>query len=306
MSAILMTSIVVYSMRQIVALMSIAILLCPFTACSSGGDDEGGSTPVGTWVAPELPVRVEGANYDYVTHYAPVVDKWMGGVKVSKRNFSLCFDKTKRAALWVAYPMHEAYLGSGRVETWEYDPQIAKADQPVLYRGYANGTTWNRGHQIPNADRNADPIMQAQTFYFSNMTPQNATLNQQPWARLEMKVREWKCSDTLYVVTGAYWEHTNNTTTDNNGNVCPIPTHYYKVLARTRKGDVRKRGDLLGSYKVADLQTIGFWVANKSGQGEASSWVKSVEEIEALTGLRFFPTLPAEAKQQKNATQWGL
>ena len=30
------------------------------------------------------------------------------------------------------------------------------------------------------------------------------------------------------------------------------------------------------------------------------------EEIEALTGQRFFPTLPYEAKKQKNALQWGL
>ncbi|MBQ8915687.1 MAG: DNA/RNA non-specific endonuclease [Alistipes sp.] len=301
-----MTSIAIYCLRQIVVLMSIAILSWPFTACSGGGDDEGGPTHTDAWVAPELPVRIESPNYHYVTHYAPVTDKWMGGMMVTKRNFSLCFDKTKRAALWVAYPMHESYLGSGRVETWEYDPQIPKTDQPVLYKGYAKGTTWNRGHQIPNADRNAHPTMQAQTFYFTNMTPQNATLNQQAWARLEAKVRDWKCSDTLYVVTGAYWQHTNNTTTDNNGQVCPIPTHYYKVLARTRRGDVRTRGDLLGRYPAADLQTIGFWVENKSGQGEAAVWVKSVEEIETLTGLKFFPTLPVEAKRQKNAAQWQL
>ena len=299
-----MTSIAIYCLRQIVVLMSIAILSWPFTACSGGGDEE--TAPADVWVAPELPVRLESPNYHYVTHYAPVTDKWMGGVMVTKRNFSLCFDKTKRAALWVAYPMHESYLGSGRVETWEYDPQIPKTDQPVLYKVYAKGTTWNRGHQIPNAARNAHPTMQAQPFYFTNMTPQNATLNQQAWARLEAKVRDWKCSDSLYVVTGAYWQHTNNTTTDNNGQVCPIPTHYYKVLARTRRGDVRTRGDLLGRYPAADLQTIGFWVENKSGQGEAAAWVKSVEEIETLTGLKFFPTLPVEAKRQKNAAQWQL
>ena len=69
---------------------------------------------------------------------------------------------------------------------------------------------------------------------------------------------------------------------------------------------MRTRGDLLGRYPAADLQTIGFWVENKSGQGEAAAWVKSVEEIETLTGLKFFPTLPVEAKRQKNAAQWQL
>ncbi len=303
-----MTSIVLCFMRQFVVLLAVVIASWPFAACSSGGDDEGGgpSSPDGAWVAPELPVRVEGANYHYVTHYAPVADKSMGGVMVSKRNFSLCFDKTKRAAAWVAYPMHESYLGSGRVETWEYDPQITKTDQPVLYKGYANGTTWNRGHQIPNADRNAHATMQKQTFYFSNMTPQNGTLNQQAWARLEGKVRSWSCSDTLYVVTGAHWTNTENKTYDNSGNACPIPTHYFKVVARTIGGNVRTRGDRLGSYPASELQTIGFWVENKAGQGEAKAWVKSVEEIEQLTGFKFFPTLPAEVKKQNFASQWGL
>ena len=52
--------------------------------------------------------------------------------------------------------------------------------------------------------------------------------------------------------------------------------------------------------------SIGFWVENKSGQGEAAQWTRSVAEIEQLTGFEFFPTLPAAVKQQKNPAQWGL
>ena len=251
------------------------------------------------WSHPEMPRRIDGRGYRYVTHYCKVMGR-------EQRNYSLCFDPTKRAAYWVAYPMHSTYLGSGRVEHWEYDPKLPQAEQPVLYKGYQNGTTWNRGHQIPNADRNATSEMQDQTFYFANMTPQNGTLNQQPWARLEMKVRDWKCSDTLYVVTGAWWDGTAGTTRDNAGNDCPIPSHYFKVLARTKGGNVRTRGDRLGDYKASELMTIGFWVKNASGQGEAKEWVMSVQEIEQKTGFTFFPTLPAEAKRQHAPQQWNL
>lgn len=251
------------------------------------------------WSLPEMPARVDGKGYQYVTHYCTLQGE-------RRRNYTLCYDATKRAAHWVAYPMHSIYLGSGRVENWAYDPKIAEADQPVLFKGYQNGTTWNRGHQIPNADRNATSEMQDQTFYFSNMTPQNGTLNQQAWARLESQVRGWRCSDTLYVVTGAYWANTTTTTKDNAGNACPTPTHYFKVLARTVKGNARTKGDRLGDYTASELMTIGFWVENKSDQGEAKSWVKTVEEIETATGFAFFPTLPAKAKQQNNPAQWGL
>ena len=51
----------------------------------------------------EVPDFKENANYQYVTHYALLNDKTI-------RNYSICFDKTKKAALWVAYPIHTAYL----------------------------------------------------------------------------------------------------------------------------------------------------------------------------------------------------
>lgn len=257
------------------------------------------------WSWPEVPTKVDGKGYHYVTHYCQVQDQSLGR-ETQKRNYTLCYDASKRAAHWVAYPLHGVYLGSGRVENWEYDPKIDKAHQPVLYSGYVNGTTWNRGHQIPNADRNASSEMQDQTFYFSNMTPQNGTLNQQSWARLESKVRGWVCSDTLYVVTGAYWGENASSTTDKQGNRCPIPTHYYKVVARTVKGNARTKGDRMGDYKASELMTIGFWVEHRADAGEAAQWTKSVAEIEQLTGFEFFPTLPTAAKQQNTPSQWGL
>ena len=67
---------------------------------------------------------------------------------------------------------------------------------------------------------------------------------------------------------------------------------------------MRKAGDKLGDYKADELQTIGFWVENKNVGTEADSWLTSVEEIERKTGFSFFPTLPKEAKQQKDKSLW--
>lgn len=270
-----------------------------------GGTQTEGDT---SWSWPELPAQFEqnDGTLAYATHFCPVYDESLGK-SVTKRNYSLCYDQTKRGALWVAYPLHDAYTGSGRVETWEYDPKIEESWQPVLYRGYNNGGVWNRGHQVPNADRNADAVMQAQTFFFSNMTPQNGNLNSGPWADLEIKMRNsWMCSDTLYVVTGAYWANTNTSTTDREGNRCPCPTHYFKVLARTVNGKIRTKGDRLGDYAASELKTIGFWVENKDVSTTAKDWATSVADIESKTGIEFFPTLPAECKRQDNPSSWGL
>lgn len=169
----------------------------------------------GAWV--ELPERKENANYQYVTHYGPLSNN------KTVRNYSICFDKTKKAALWVAYPIHNAYLtGSGkRTDAWAFDPIIPIAYQANCidksYRG-----SYDRGHQLPSADRLATNELNAQTFYMSNMTPQLNRLNQDMWANLENKVRNNKCSDTLYVVTGVYFD-SNATTYDGARQHCITP-----------------------------------------------------------------------------------
>ena len=117
----------------------------------------------------------------------------------------------------------------------------------------------------------------------------------------------WMCSDTLYVVTGAYWNPGSTlTTADRDGKLCPVPNYYFKVFVRTVKGNIRQAGDKLGDYPAGQLKSIGFWVANEGGQDEAKSWVKSVKEIEELTKFEFFPTLPAEVKEKTDAASWGL
>lgn len=254
---------------------------------------------------PELPVIVANDNFTYLTHFCSAGGRQM-------RNYTLCFDRTKAGAWWVAYPLHSVYMGSGRPnpDPWDYDPDIDKSWQANLLLGSYTGS-YDRGHQIPNADRNADKAeggMCYQTFYSSNSTPQSAELNQNAWADLEGLVRNWSrnCSDTLYVVTGACWQGTPVQTTDRAGKACPIPSHYFKVVARTVKGNIRKAGDRLGDYTASELQTIGFWVENKASEGSKppKGWVRSVAEIETLSGFTFFPTLPAEVKTQKNTSAW--
>lgn len=260
---------------------------------------------VATW--PELPANLDNADFTYVTHLCPVYNQ-LEGRTFTGRNYTMCFDRTKRAAWWVAYPIHETYLGTGRPspDPWAFDPKLSSDWQAnVISRSYAG--PYDRGHQIPNADRNADPYgeMCYQTFYVSNLTPQASALNQQGWMRLEGKVRDWKCSDTLYVVTGAWWGANPGSTTADGVEV-PLPDYYFKVVARTVKGNIRSKGDLLGNYDASQLKSLGFWVKNASGQGEAKAWATSVADIERKTGFTFFPTLPAAVKEQTETASWGL
>lgn len=249
-------------------------------------------------VWPELPASKVNVNYQYATHYTPLNNR-------SVRNYSICFDKTKKAALWVAYPIHNAYLGGvNRTDAWAFDPIIPFIYQPnCIERSYKGN--YDRGHQLPSADRLATKEMNAQTFYMTNMTPQLDRLNQDMWAKLESKVRANRCSDTLYVVTGAYFGSGATTTADGAGNVVPIPTNYFKVLLRTKSGTTGKQ---IKDCNESELISMGVWVEQKSyGNIEPPrSICTSVADIEAKTGFTFFPQVPTAVKQQNNPTAWGI
>lgn len=250
----------------------------------------------------ELPVKEEDPNYIYLTHFAGLDGR-------NVRNFSLCYDKKLHVAHWVAYPMHTAYRGSAsRDDNFTYDPKIDYDYQPNLKAGSYSGS-YDRGHQIPSADRTANAELNAQTFYATNMTPQLGSLNRYMWANLETKVRDNMCADTLYVVTGCYYADTNTTTTDKSGMKCPVPTNYFKVLLRTKNGQTGKK---VTECSADELKAIGFWVEQRSYSSTQPSTeiCRSVAEIEQITGFTFFPNIDEEVakvvKAQNAPSQWGI
>lgn len=249
----------------------------------------------------EIPAYKEGTNFQYVTHYVN-----LNGKEV--RNYSMCYDKSHKGALWVAYPLHSCYIGGlDRTDEWIYDPDIAEEYQIFVARAYKEYPAYDRGHQIPSADRTMTREMNAQTFYFSNQTPQTGKgLNQSIWMNLEDKLRKsYMCSDTLYVVTGAYYGNASKQATDNNGVKVDVPTHYFKVLLRTKSG---VSGKWVNQCDASQLQTIGFWLENKAySESQPSKAIcKKVSEIEQLTGFTFFPGIPQEVKNDFNAIEWNL
>lgn len=260
----------------------------------------------------ELPVCKADDRYIYNTHYG------LMGYKSNARNYTYCFDTKNRAALWVAYPLHSCYTtGSGNRNNskFGYDPTVDTKYQANLGIGSYNGW-YDRGHQIPAADRKCSQQMMDQTFYATNMTPQQADFNQGKWAVLEGNVRNNMCKDTLYVVTGAHFEGAHHlsiasSTTDKSGNVCPTPTFYYKALLRTKSGNT---GKLISQFTDASkVCAIALWMEHKDTDNDTAiptTEFISVAELEERTGFTFFPMLDdnieQSVKQTVNVSDWQL
>lgn len=256
--------------------------------------------------------------YIYKTYYATFVsNQFFPGGKL--RNYSVCYDVDRHISHWVAYPIFKKVYETpvlNRVNDFNYDPNdqlpvIPTRDQQYIGTG-GNGRgygAWgyDRGHMLPQASRYNNYEPNRMTYYGTNMMPQNSTLNQNIWASLEGKVRGWgglQTYDTLYVVTGAAFKSTK--TIDNANGPIAVPSHCWKVLLCQRGNQNRQ----ISQFKADELKAIGFVFTNDDAGAATSieSAVRSVKEIEELTGFKFFRNLdPAVAdavKSQKNLADW--
>lgn len=266
-------------------------VLLTLTQLAPTNNNGGGTEPL-KWL--EIPAGGANSNCNVVVHNISLSGKTV-------RNYSMLFDKQERIAYWVAYPHHPSYIGNtGRTDNWQADPVISITSQANLFSGISG---YDRGHQIPSADRTCSNEANSQTFYFTNMTPQLSGLNQNVWANLEGQVRTWMAgSDTLYVVTGAILKTAGNNetvkyATDGAGGKIAVPNYYYKVLLR---------------LKNSKYDAIGFWFEHRSyGNVPASAAdTKSVNDIEALTGFDFFSNLSNDVENtieaEWNPKAWNL
>ena len=256
------------------------------------------------WMELPAPVAMDETLY-MVTHTAQM----QGSLQ---RNYTILYDEDLYAALWVAYPLCASHISTGREETWGYDPHVPNSSQTNVNKGYgASEPTTNypknfyaRGHQIPNADRNAVPDMMAQTYYSTNMTPQIQNgFNGGIWAKLEEAVRTAiPQGDTLYVVTGAVFEkhgtdeQVKEIVNKNDFKTLPVPNYYWKALLKVK----REQGE------VTEASTIGFWLPHGDLKGHSySDYSVSVDQIETWTGFNLFPSIPdALGPSAESQTSW--
>ena len=192
--------------------------------------------------------------------------------------YTLLYDTAYRQAAWVAYLLTREDVrrrGAKRRNAFRCDPEVVARGWPTAVdRDYA-GSGFDRGHLLPSADRDDSRAENDATFYLSNVSPQYPKLNRNQWRLLEEQVRRWADRyDSIYVVTGGELEPGLRRIRGGTG----IPRHYFKaLLARAEKG----------------WRAIAFRLPNvASPEGSWTDYSLSVDRLEELTGIDFFPALP--------------
>lgn len=270
-----------------------------FTTAPQNGGSSG--TKHSGWA--ELPGEVERpGDYHYLYKMAD-----------GKRNYTVCYSAEYHCAVWTAHPMHSWYTnGDAGRASFTYDPDLDRDLQPHLDGTYSP-STYHRGHMVASSDRQRSKTMNKQVFYYTNMAPQiQNEFNGGIWNKLERKIQgDYMCSDTLYVVTGSYFGDPSKTCWDSDGQSggckVTVPTHFYKVLLRTKSGNTRKP---VWELPADQLKCCVFWFEHSTKYGTKGSPTRehmmTVSEAEKKTGLTFFANVPNAPKSTMNPSEWGM
>ena len=249
----------------------------------------------------------------YAHHICDGGEKGPGGK--TARNYTVCFSAEHHCPVWVAAPRHSMYEGSTkRTDAYTQDPKIP-SDIQYVRKDADSGC--NNGHMLGSAERTSSTNTNKQVFYFSNIAPQYSdTFNTGggAWNTLEDWVDGQVCSDTLYVVIGAYFDQY----TDPRGTSASpkkisfggrsdvsCPTMYYYILMRTKKGN---SGKSLSQCSASEIQCAAFVRSHKTPKGTkvSSADLMSVSDLEKVTGFTYFPNVPHAPKDSYKASDWGL
>ncbi len=193
--------------------------------------------------------------------------------------YSVSYNHHFRQPNWVAYQLTkvETIKVIDRSDKFKPDPLIKGTDNAVDYKG----SGYDRGHLAPSADMTFSKVTMEESFYFSNMSPQNPSFNRGIWSNLEEQVRDWaKEFDSLYIVVGPIL---NDSLIRIGTHHVAVPKYYFKVILDNRKGHQK---------------AIGFIMENQNSKLPLEHFAVSIDKVEQLTHMDFYSLLPNEQEQK--------
>lgn len=162
-----------------------------------------------------------------------------------------------------------------RQNDFREDPEIPVAHRATLHDYQAGG--FDRGHMAPAGDFTYDAKVMSESFFLSNMMPQDPGNNRGIWKLLEEHTRDWGIKhDEVYVVSGTIYTATPKYI---GANVM-IPSEVYKIVIDAKRN-----------------KAIAFKFPNtKLDPKDMAKYIVSISDIEAITKINFFPKIPTQLK----------
>ena len=205
---------------------------------------------------------------------------------IEHMGYTLSYNEENEVASWVAYELtRDEVLGnaSERNDNFRADPSVPTGSASLQdYRG----SGYDRGHMAPAADFKWSEDAMSDTFFLSNMAPQAPSFNRGIWAELEAVARTAAYDNgSIFIVTGPVL--TDGPYETIGENEVSVPKRFYKVFL---------------DYTGPETKAIGFVLPNEGSDRALQSYALSVDDVEEITDIDFYPALPDEDEERLEST----
>lgn len=213
----------------------------------------------------------------------PKMYSQVNSVYLKRKGYTLLYNSSGLIPYWVAWHLTADHADGEwpRDNNYYEDEDISK---PRATDDDYKGSGWTHGHMCPAADNKWDEVAMRESNLLTNICPQHASLNSGLWNGIERNCRKWaKKYGDLYIVCGPVLLNKEHETIGLNKIV--VPEAFFKVILCLKDKP----------------KAIGFIVKNNEGTKKKDQYVNTVDEVERITGIDFFPALPDDIENEVEA-----
>lgn len=220
---------------------------------------------------------------------APIAN---GNEMILKRKaYTTSYNPSTKLPNWVAWHLTANHVDGNHSRGGMKFHEDEDVPEPRATDNDYKGSGYDRGHMCPSGDNKWDADAQWESFYFTNACPQHHGLNRGDWNEMEQQCRKWaRQMGDIYIVCGPILYKGPHKTIGENQVV--VPEAFFKVVLCMR-----------GTPKA-----IGFIYRNTDGNRPKGDYVNTVDQVERITGLDFFPALPddveTKVEAEANLDEW--
>lgn len=224
----------------------------------------------------------------------PVLPKGVTEQLIVHEGYIVSYNSGLRLPNWVFYYLdRERASGTVPRESGYYPDPLVEGKQADNEDYRRSG--WDRGHMVPAGDMKWSSQAMLESCYFTNICPQNNKLNGGDWRILEEKCRSLTYSYSSICISCGPIVGSGKFGTIGLNKVV-IPDAFFKVLLGEKGGNI---------------YSIGFIFPNEDCyETSVRDYACSVNDVEELTGIDFYSSLPDEAEEliesQFNLSDWKL
>ena len=202
-----------------------------------------------------------------------------------RKGYTTSYNSQTKTPNWVAWHLTKSHTYGSNQRSDEVFTEDADVKSPRATDNDYYNSRYDRGHMCPAGDNNWDKQAMQQSFLFTNICPQNHGLNKYEWNDLEILCRDWAREyGAVDIVCGPVYKSGEQKTIGKNK--VWVPDAFFKVVL-CRQGKAK---------------TIGFVYRNEGKKQPMADAVCTVDDVERLTGLDFFPELDDATENRIEAT----